>query len=154
MKNSMLVAAGLLCLVTVGASAKGLESVKIESGVKFSEAEADPAQVGETSPVDGSRFAGSTSEPVGLQSPVKQKLGRGKEVPAPAVAAQEVGDASLWRKAKIAGALFGVAGGAAAGLPAIGSGLPLLVAFPVAGLIIIAGAGIGYGAVVLAQRLL
>lgn len=157
MRKTTAVAMGLFCFSAPQASSQTVESsesVKADSGLRFLESGADRAGVKAPSAV---RAAAATPRDSGL-SASRGSLHKAEspDVPVPAVAADDqkkTAESSSWSTRQIVGTIAGAIGGAALGLPAIGSGIPLLIAIPGAGLVILAGAGIGYGIVTLAKHL-
>jgi len=149
----MVVTMGLLCSISPKASsqvvkANSSESAKAESGLRFLESGKGQAAVQAPSAV---RASAATSHDSGLAlSSVSKKTTANIQVPAPA-AGKTVVEPSL-SKGQIAGLVVGGVAGAVVGVPAIGSGIPLAIAFLIAGTVIAVGAGIGYGIVTLAER--
>lgn len=154
MKGTLVIATALISLMASWADAESLESAKTGSGLRFSESGGGASNAVDSMPRESAGVSRSAAQSLGLAVPKAAERETGfKPVSAPrvVVASPEKGERSFWDKAKIGGAVVGGAAGAVVGLPAIGSGIPLLIAFPVAGLVIAAGAGIGYGTVALVQ---
>ncbi len=151
-----IVRAALLVSLPGVCMAASLESAKTDSGLKFLESKSEQAGKQEPAPVLGKDSALSASKLAA--SLMAAPKGEARLVPAPTADYKEAikspEDPQLQSNLKLASkgmAVLGGIAGAVVGLPAIGSGMPLLIAFPVAGVIIVAGAAIGYGSVALGQ---